>query len=181
MRVLIHPFLFMKILKDLKLYQYIIIAIAVAINVFIIVNSCLPGKESSEESGLLVRLLVNIINAVKDGTINDNNIGAFSNFVRKFIGHFSLFCASGLFTTLSIKYLYYDNEQNYGKFINFSCISGIFLAILTEFIQYFVPGRSGEIKDVRIDSSGYLLSTFIVLLIIYILIKNRKNKIKGIK
>ena len=171
----------LEILKKLKPHQYVIIALAIAINVFIIVSSCLPGSQSTQESGWLVTTSANIINGIKADTINDGNIGAYTGFVRKFVGHFSLFFISGIFTTLAVKYLYYDNNDNYRLFIVFSCISGIFLANLTEFIQFFIPGRSGEVADIRIDSLGYLLASLITLLVIYLLIKNRKKKIIIIK
>ena len=148
-------------------YQWLIFAIAVAINVFIIVNSCLPGKESTEASGWLVTLLKNIVNGIKADTITEENIGPFTSFVRKMIGHFSLFMVSGFFTTLSIKFLYLDKKEKFMLFIIFTCISGLFLALLTEFIQRFVPGRSGEILDVLIDFSGYLLAVLILGIIIY--------------
>lgn len=36
------------------------------------------------------------------------------------------------------------------------CIAGLLMAMLDEFHQYFVPGRSAEIRDVMIDFSGVM-------------------------
>ncbi len=171
----------LELFKKLKPYQYVIIAFAIVINVFIIASSCLPATQSTQESSWVVTTSATVINTIKEDTINDTNIGDYTAFIRKFVGHFSLFFVSGVLTTLSFKYLYYDNRQNYRVFIVFSCISGIFLANLTEFIQFFVPGRSGEITDIRIDSLGYLVAAVITLLVIYLLIINRKRKTKVIK
>ncbi len=165
-------------LKRLSVIQWIIIALTIAVNIFIIVNSCLPAEESTQASRWIVDPLQNIINAIKPNTINGSNIDSFTHIVRKIIGHFFLFVISGLLTTVSIKFIDYDYEQKFFKFVIISSISGLFLAILTEFTQKFVPGRSGEAVDVLIDFSGYMLSTLIVCLIIY-LTRNKTTKLEN--
>ena len=150
-------------LKRYTLVQWTVIVLAIAIDVFIIVNACLPAGPSTQESNWIVEPAKTVIN-----TINESNIDQFSSFIRKFVGHFSLFLVSGVLTTLSIKFIYYDLSKNFVKFAIISCISGLFLAVLTEFIQLFVPGRSGELLDVLIDFSGYFLATLIIGLIVYI-------------
>ena len=154
--------------SKLPIYQWIIIAIAIVVDVFIIVNACLPAGPSSEESGWVVSVLSSIINGIKPDTINPNNVDSFSSVVRKLIGHFSLFVVGGVFTTLSIKYIYYNFKQRFVIFVIISCISGLFLAFLTELIQLFVPGRSGEMRDVFIDFSGYIIPVLIICLITYL-------------
>ena len=161
------------LLARYKIYQWIIIILAVAVDVFIIVNSCLPAGPSTKESSWVVIPLKAIINAFKPNTINDSNIGVFTSVVRKLIGHFSLFMVGGFLTTLSLKFIYFDVEQKYWRFVIISSISGLFLAFLTEFIQKFVPGRSGEILDVLIDFSGYFVGVLVIGLIAYL----RRNKI----
>ena len=160
-------------LKRYSVVQWIVIVLAVAIDIFIIVNACLSAGPSTEESNWIVEPTKTIINAIKPNTINENNIDQFSHFIRKFVGHFSLFIVSGVFTTLSVKFIYYDLSKNSVKFAIISCISGLFLAILSEFIQLFAPGRSGELLDVLIDFSGYLLATLIIGLIVYM--RNKKS------
>ena len=159
-------------MKKLKVYQWIIIVLAIIVNVFIIVSSCLPADPSTEESGWIINLAKSFINFFKADTINESNIGPFSSFIRKFVGHFSLFAVSSIFTTLSIKFIYYDNRKRFWIFVLYSAIFGLSLALLTELIQLFVPGRSGEIRDVLIDFSGYLLALIIIGLIIFL--KNKK-------
>ena len=150
-------------------WQWIIIVLALAINVFIIINSFMNANQSTKQSGSVVELLTNIINGIKPGTINDENISSFSNVIRKLIGHFGLFLISGIFTTLSVKFIYYNLKKKYWIFVIISSSFGLFLAILTEFIQLFVPGRSGEMMDVLIDFLGYIIAALIICLIIYIL------------
>lgn len=162
-------------MKKKYLFPIIIISITVFINAFIIMHSCFNASLSSSSSGRLVNILKTIINVfIKDG-INDNNIGTFTHVIRKLIGHFSLFVISGFFTSLSfyfiknIKHVYY-----YLSTLTF----GFLLATMTEFIQRYVPGRSGEFIDSMIDFGGYI--TGFLLLVIILLIKSlargRKNK-----
>lgn len=154
--------------KQFSVIQWIIIVLAIAIDVFIIVNACLPSGPSTTESNWIVEPAKNIINSIKENTINETNISSFSSFIRKFVGHFSLFLVSGILTTLSIKFIYFDKELKFYGFMIISCISGLFLAILTEFIQIFVPGRSGQISDVAIDFLGYIIATLVICIIVYI-------------
>ena len=53
----------------------------------------------------------------------------------------------------------------------------MFYAITDEFHQYFIPGRSAEIRDVLIDSSGALTGILFVIIVLAI-IKIIKKKIK---
>ena len=166
-----------KILSLYKCWQWLIIVIAIAVNIFIIVSSCLPAKESTKESGWVVDLLKNVINTFSKDAINESNYGSFSSFVRKFVGHFSMFVLSGFFSTITIKIVYYNNKHRYWYFVLYSCITGLFLAFLTEFIQLFVEGRSGEFKDVGIDFMGYSIG----LIIISIIVKIKEKKISKIE
>ena len=156
-----------KFLSRYKWWQWLIIVLALAINSFIIVNSCMNANQSTNQSGFVVTILSNIINGIKPGTINDDNYGEFSSVIRKLVGHFGLFFTSGIFTTLSIKFIYYDLKKNYWIFLIISASSGLFLAILTEIIQLFVPGRSGEIRDVFIDFGGYIFPLIIISIVVY--------------
>lgn len=150
-----------------------IIVLAIAFNVFIIVNSCLDANQSSNESGKLVNFLVNIINSIKPDAINESNIDIFSSVIRKLVGHFLAFTVSGVSTTLSVKFLYFDFKKKFTIFLFISCSFGLFLAILTECIQLFVPGRSGEIRDILIDFGGYIIGYLVIALITYFI--NKKN------
>ena len=157
-----------------KIWQWIIIILMASINIFIIVNSCLQGKESTDESNWLVNIFVTIINGIKKDTINDSNIGSFSFFVRKVVGHFSLFLVSGLLTASSVKFFYFDVKKRFWIYVLISLSIGLFLAGLTELIQLFVPGRSGQITDVLIDFSGYFIGGLIIFLIVFF--QDRKNR-----
>ena len=159
--------------KELILF-IIVTALAVLINGYIIMHSCFNASMSSSSSGRVVNLLKAIINVFHKDTINENNIGTFSHIVRKLIGHFGLFAVSGLFTTWFLYLLLKKHPLFRVDAFPFATLFiGLFLASLTEFIQLFVPGRSGESKDVLIDFLGYCLGFLIIFIIVLII--RRKN------
>jgi len=48
---------------------------------------------------------------------------------------------------------------------------GLVLGIIDEVKQRFIPGRSGEFKDICIDFSGVLLGYIFVLLVLYVVLR----------
>ena len=51
------------------------------------------------------------------------------------------------------------------KDILFMLMTSLPLAVLTEYIQSFIPGRNPTINDVLIDMSGFLIGSLLSLLI----------------
>lgn len=87
--------------------------------------------------------------------------------VTKVMGHMALFAVEGLFVVLFI--VFNLSNKKLKSFICFVSI-GTFCAGITEFIQLFIPGRSGRIEDMAFDLVGYILGS-ILFYIIYQLIK----------
>ena len=100
----------------------------------------------------------------------------FGFILGKFAGHFSFFILQAILAFWMM--YYYKGKKQWLNVIIFLSF-GLFIASLTEFIQLFIPGRSGKIIDVLLDMSGYLLGTLVAYLI-YLLIKKKKMK-EGIK
>lgn len=103
----------------------------------------------------------------------------FALFIRKSFGHFGLFFFIGflscVFMVIQFKSFFTRVLASMGS----SCL-GIGLAILTEFIQKFVPGRGPSLKDVGIDVMGYLSAMIIfiiVVCIIYVVKKFKASKV----
>ena len=83
----------------------------IAINIFILVNAFIVGEKSAAESNKIAHATADVINTVKPETITSQNFPKFAYYIRKSIGHFGLFCVSGLFSTWSI-YLMFSNSEN---------------------------------------------------------------------
>lgn len=150
--------------------------LAVATSIFILVQAGLDSAKSTEQSGMVVEVIETVVDIIAPGTINETNIDEFSGAVRKVVGHFLLFSIAGFFATWSILLLL-ENVTKKSKlwFLNIAIPIGygILLASISEFMQLFASGRSGEIRDVLIDSGGYLLGAIIIFVILFFIF--RKN------
>ena len=171
-------------MKKREILKWFILAIAVAINLFILINAFLNGDVSAEESNNVAHTAADVINTVKPETITPKNFDKFAFDIRKIIGHFLLFAFSGGFTTWSIYLFLKDTKLGY--FVWELCLTfafGFALALITELAQIFVDGRTGAWADVGIDSLGYFIGVLPVILIllirkspIFLKPKNKKNQ-----
>ena len=167
----------MKDMKARKILFYIFLTIALAINVLIIVESCIGGEGSASQS---ISVSESIASAI-EGLFPSANIdhAAFHSAIRKIVGHFLLFGLSGIFTALT--FVFNDFIMNKFKWKNILFILGIgfAVALVSELIQYFVPGRYGAFTDVFIDFSGYLFFSGLTYLIYLLIIRHRNKQIKN--
>ena len=70
------------------------IVLAVAINAYIIMHSCLDAIESTKASSQVVEVAEDAVNTVRPNTITPDNHESFAIFIRKAFGHFFLFMIS---------------------------------------------------------------------------------------
>ena len=166
----------MKVSKKYLIWTIIVTILAIAINAYIIMHSCLDAVKSSQASQGVVEVAEDVVNTVSPGTITPENHDSFATFIRKAFGHFGLFVISGLLSPLAIFLWLYPMNWSKHYFITIiGVVFGLTVTSITEIIQLNVPGRSGEFTDVLIDFSGYLLGTLIVALILFLILR-KKNK-----
>lgn len=161
-------------MKARKILFYIFASIALAINVLIIVESCIGGEGSAAQS---VSVSESIAQAIENMFPNANiDHAAFHSAIRKIVGHFLLFGLSGIFTCLT--FMMNDFTMNKFKWKNILFIAsiGLLIAIISELIQYFTPGRYGALLDILIDYSGYVLFGGLTYLITFLIQRKTKNK-----
>lgn len=84
-------------------------------------------------------------------------MGNLTYFVRK-AAHFSEYLILGTLLSLTLG----SYGISYGKRIFFSILAGVLYAAFDEFHQLFVPGRSGAVFDVLIDSTGVVFGSLIM-------------------
>ena len=167
----------MQVSKKYLIWTIIFCVLAIAINAYIIMHSCLDAVRSTQASNGVVEVAEDAINTVSPGTITPENHESFASFIRKAFGHFGLFAISGLLSSLAIYFAF--NPQKWSKYYLLIIISlgfGLLMGVTTELIQLNVPGRSGEFRDVLIDFSGYLLGFLIILLILFLVIRKQNKK-----
>ena len=155
--------------------------LALLTNAYIIMHSCLDATQSTEASQGVVEVTEEVINTVAPGTITPENHESFVTIVRKAFGHFGLFSISGFFTSLTVFLVLYPFKwSKYYMPIILSLEFGLLMGLITETIQLGVDGRSGELTDVLIDFSGYLLGFLLILLILFLIIRHlHKREMKN--
>ena len=163
-------------MKARKILFYVFSILALAIDVLIIVESFIGGNDSASQSFSLSEAFIDFIESFNPNVTLIPDREAFHAVIRKLVGHFLLFGGTGLFTTLALMMC----DKFYNKFrwkiLLFSAGFGLSLALISEFIQYFVPGRYGVLTDVFIDFGGYLLFLGLGYLITYLIFKNHRKE-----
>ena len=107
-------------------------------------QSCMPAAHSGAESGALLTLVQAFLPHMTD------------HILRK-CAHFGEYALLGVFTAAALRT---------GTHFSWpaALLPGTLAALCDETIQLFVPGRSGQITDVWLDTAGYLTGALLTLL-----------------
>lgn len=97
--------------------------------------------------------------------INNNNMTEFGAYLRKAVGHFSLFFINGILGFMT--FYFFLSKVKPWQTLLFALIPGLFFAGVSEFIQLFVPDRGASIADVGIDFLGYVAACLIIYISIF--------------
>lgn len=126
------------------------------------------ADDSSSTSGNTIRKLINIFPNIQnlEEFEKEQIISNLQPITRK-LAHFSIYTLGGI---LIYNFINTYDIENKRKMIYSFIIGGIY-AITDEFHQLFINGRSGEFRDVCIDSSGILFGIFIIIIIIKLKLK----------
>ena len=97
----------------------------------------------------------------------------FTKFVAKILGHMGLFVIEALIAFWALHTMHFKKHWLEGIIF---IVIGLLVGFTSEFIQLFMPKRSGAIKDVGIDMLGYMIGfgISIVIFLIYKKIKQTK-------
>lgn len=165
--------------------MWIFFGLMIAINGFIIYQSCLPEGASSTWSEAAVKT----VEGVTQGNVNTNTVlhnvvtntdVTLNEALRKILGHFALFGASGLFTYLFFFFLQlFKGFKKYYLHIIISLGVGIIISSLAELIQMFVPGRSADIIDVLLNLGGFVIFSGLAIVTIILIYHFKKKHINN--
>lgn len=129
-----------------------------------------PSVESSKLSNGVIDKIIHTVEIINGHEFTDNELKMISNYlifpIRK-LAHFTLYFVLGILT-YNVVQLYMNNK----KILIISILFCIIYACSDEIHQLFVSGRSGELRDVLIDTIGSLLG---------IIISSKIKKLKKIK
>ena len=166
----------MNCMKARKILFYVFLALSIATNVLIIVESCIGGDGSASQSFSFSQWFMEILQSIGI-TITDKE--TFRAVFRKVVGHFLLFGVSGTFTMLAL--CFNDFLYNKFKWINtLFCLGvGVIFAVTSELIQVYVPGRAGTFTDVFIDLGGFVLFGGLTYLIFFLIVRYHQKRIQN--
>ncbi len=137
-----------------KYLPYVYLTVFLTLSTLIILLATSPAEQSSEQSGLIVDMVVGFLgwfDYVPDAQLLDN----LTYLVRKLIGHFGIFLIDGVFAYLTTISFIKLKKSWMPLLISIGAM--IILAALSEIIQLFASGRAGLLGDAIIDSAGALI------------------------
>ena len=130
---------------------------------FIWGNSLLKASESAQISSNVTEKIVEIAETV-DKAVGTDLKSKITDFVIRKVAHFTQFAVLGIFTVLG----FWKNKAM-GLYI------GVFSACTDEFIQIFVPGRGPQLRDVGIDSAGFIIGFLLCFTAVKLIYINKQN------
>ncbi|SHJ93029.1 VanZ like family protein [Anaerobranca californiensis DSM 14826] len=126
--------------------------------VLIFYFSSQPATESAALSSSITEVVVEkaiILTPLEREDITEDLLSNIHLFIRKF-AHFTVYFILGILITNAFTVTGIKGKKR----LIYSLIFCVIYAITDEFHQTFVPGRSGQITDVLIDSFGSLAGIF---------------------
>ncbi len=126
--------------------KYVWLFLAVVGVGFIWRNSLQAAETSKLLSGIFVHIAENILNFFNV----HEYLFVLDHIVRK-LAHFTEFALQGVFVYKALRAFKIDNS------FKLAFMMGIFIAVVDETIQFFIPGRGSQISDVILDSCGALV------------------------
>ena len=124
--------------------RYLLLLLVVVFTCFILFNSSLDmsvsGKMSSEAADLISGI-ANALDIRLDGNVEHS--------LRK-LAHFCEFAILGGLWCCTFAAFHVGNRTATGYILLFC----LFTAVADEYVQFFTPGRSSQVRDVLLDFSG---------------------------
>lgn len=116
-----------------------------------------PGQESSELSAGITDIIGSLFEVVFQGKLDASNL---SFYIRK-SAHFLAYFVLSLLVIHSLRKSGLKGYRGFGL----ALIICVLYAITDEIHQLFIPGRSGDLRDVLIDSAGATVGIGLYLLL----------------
>lgn len=132
---------------------------------FIFWNSSQNGEKSDQQSGGALEVMQRLFGAVGIPF-------PFSEHILRKTAHFLEYCGLGVLLTLTVRF--YSVLWVPRVFIpGFFCL---LVPVCDEFLQTFIPGRSGQMSDVLLDFSGAVTGICLTSLVIFLVDRRRRRK-----
>lgn len=153
--------------ENKKKIKYVKCIIAIICCIIIFSFSALPATASTKQSKGLTYNVIKLLNGNKLSERDLEKLTKKINPVIRKIAHFSIYMILAIFTYMFIEELNIKSKsekERLRKNILYTCIFCIIYAIFDEIHQIYVPGRTGKVIDVVIDTLGSCMGIAILLL-----------------
>ncbi len=135
-----------------------------------------PGKKSTQTSEEVTEQIIKILPGTSDSEkgITEKIFKRINYYVRK-SAHFICYMLLGILAMLAIS----TTKYSIAKKLVFALLICLFFAASDEIHQLFVPGRSGEIRDVCLDFAGSVVGTAITCGCLFLFKKYGRKNVKN--
>lgn len=148
--------------------------------IIIFLFSAKPADSSNESSKTIANLVLDISESlnIMDEPLQEPEreyVLDYINHVVRKLAHFTEFAI----LALAVEFHNWIQKRKGARLILLSIGITVLYAASDEFHQLFVPGRSGEVKDVLIDSAGAVTGALLFYLALRLYENYRKTKIQS--
>ena len=153
--------------ENKKKIKYVKCIIAIICCIIIFSFSAVPATASTKQSKGLTYNVIKLLNGNKLTEKELVKLTKRVNPVIRKIAHFSIYMILAIFTYMFIEELNIKSKsekERLRKNILYTCIFCLIYAIFDEIHQIYVPGRTGKIIDVIIDTLGACMGITIILI-----------------
>ena len=153
--------------ENKKKIKYVKCIIAIICCIIIFSFSAVPATASTKQSKGLTYNVIKLLNGNKLSEKELTKLTKKVNPLVRKIAHFSIYMILAIFTYMFIEELNTKSKsekERLRKNILYTCIFCIIYAIFDEIHQIYVPGRTGKVIDVVIDTLGSCMGIAILLL-----------------
>ncbi|MDD4688198.1 MAG: VanZ family protein [Eubacteriales bacterium] len=160
-------------LKKQVIKRYVFLSLSIALAIVIFAFSNQSAQVSSKDSEGLIYFLLTLISGIFGWSNQEmlSIVDAIHTLVRK-TAHFSIYALLGVFV-LNYVLTYIKSIKR----ASWTTVLVCFLyACSDEIHQLFIPGRSGEIRDVVIDTLGAAVGVLFMMLTIEVINRYKRRK-----
>lgn len=152
-----------------KAVRYVSLAASVILAVIIFTMSAQTAERSSASSGGVCAFILSVFDKDYRTMSEEEKLAKIEDisFVVRKCAHFTEYALLGFF--LYGCFGTYGIKKLYAFLISFGC--GALYSVSDEIHQHFVEGRSAQLSDVIIDSSGVLFGCAVMLLLMPLIIR----------
>lgn len=147
---------------------YVLFALLIFQSVIILSYSAQPASQSAEMSRAVMKILEWIPEIIPKEESDGRFCGITLHYIVRKLAHMYNYFLAGC-VAFAIRHHFKKGITKDLMWVGY----GLFLGVIDEVFQHFVPGRSGQITDVCVDFTGTMLGYIAVYILFSLIISKR--------